>query len=340
MIRNKAMTYKQAGVDIEQANLFVGDISRLVRSTFSPHVLTGLGGFGGCFSLEKLRYRKPVLVSSADGVGTKIKVAMIAGKHNTVGIDLVAMNVNDILAMGARPLFFLDYISTGKVDRQKLVSIIDGIVAGCRQAGCALIGGETAEMPAIYKKDEYDLAGFCVGIVEKDEIINGKNVKDKDLIVGIESNGLHSNGFSLVHRLFSTGEIKKLSRELLKPTRIYAEPILALLKYTDLKGIAHITGGAFYEKLMRIFPPQYGAEINKGSWSVPEIFQKIRDKGGIQEKEMFRTFNMGIGMAVVVNRTQANKVIQYLRRRHRLRAWVIGKAVKLKKNSPRLKMID
>jgi len=324
----RGLTYKQAGVNIKQADRFIKNISRIVRSTHNPQVLTRLGGFGACFGLDKKQYKNPVLVSSADGVGTKIKVAMLSHRHETVGIDLVAMNVNDILAMGARPLFFLDYIAAGKLNTGKLTQIMRGIVTGCKQAGCALIGGETAEMPIIYKKDEYDLAGFCVGIVEKNEIITGAKIKPADVLIGIESSGLHSNGFSLVHRVFTKSEIIKLAKELLRPTRIYAASILSLKKKFSLHGIAHITGGAFYEKLMRIFPKQYSVRIEKNNWPVPPIFSLIQRRGKIKDKEMFRTFNMGIGMVVVVKARDAKAVRAHLRGNFKLKSWVIGSVVK------------
>ncbi|MBI4846490.1 MAG: phosphoribosylformylglycinamidine cyclo-ligase, partial [Candidatus Omnitrophica bacterium] len=323
---SKGLTYKKAGVNIEEANKFIKDIGALVRTTRRKEVLTDLGQFGGCFLLGKSDCKNPVLVSSTDGVGTKIKIAILSGKHDTLGIDLVAMNVNDILAMGAEPLFFLDYIATGSLNRKKLVSVVKGIVRGCKEAGCTLIGGETAEMPVLYKKDEYDLAGFCVGVVEKSKIITGARIKTGDILVGIESTGLHSNGYSLVHKVFSKKEIKEYSRELLRPTRIYVKPVLSLLKKFEIKGIAHITGGAFYEKLTRIFPKQYSALIKKGSWPVPKIFSLIQKKGNVSNKEMFRTFNMGIGMVVVVDRGIAEKVRGHLTQ-FNLKSWIIGEVV-------------
>lgn len=323
----KALTYKQAGVDIKEANRFIKDIGKLVRSTYTKDVLTDLGGFGSCFSLRGKGYINPILVSSADGVGTKIKIAMLTDKHDTVGIDLVAMNVNDILALGARPLFFLDYIATASLNREKIGRIVRGIVKGCKEAGCALIGGETAEMPVIYKKGEYDLAGFCVGIVNKREIITGSAIKRGDILIGIESSGLHSNGFSLVHKVFSKKEIKNRAEELLTPTKIYVKPILDLRKKVNIKGIAHITGGAFYEKLIRIFPRNCFVKIKKNSWPVPSIFSEIQQRGKVKETEMFRTFNMGIGMVVVVKKKDAQTVRNHLKR-FKLKSWVIGEVVK------------
>ncbi len=333
----KRLTYAKSGVNITEANNFVKDIGALVKSTKRAEVLNNIGGFGGCFALKN-KYKNPVLVSSADGVGTKIKIAMIANKHDTVGIDLVAMNVNDILAMGAEPLFFLDYISIGKVNREKLVDIVKGIAAGCRDSGCALIGGETAEMPAIYAKDEYDLAGFCVGIIEKNKIITGAAIKPYNVLIGIASSGLHSNGFSLVHKVFNKKEIKARYKQLLTPTKIYVKPVLSLLKKINVKGIAHITGGAFYEKLMKIFPKNTQVNIEKDSWDIPEIFKIIAEKGNVEEKEMFRTFNMGIGLVLVVDKKDVSKTLTHLRK-NKLDSKVIGQVVKAEKNKPKLKFV-
>ena len=319
----KRLTYKQAGVDIDEANKFVKDVQTLVSKTNRPGVLNNIGGFGGCFELKQSNCKNPVLVSSTDGVGTKLKIAILAGKHDTVGIDLVAMNVNDILAMGAEPLFFLDYIATGKLNRKKMVDIVRGITKGCFESGCALIGGETAEMPVIYKKEEYDLAGFCVGIVDKKKIITGARIKSNDVLVGIASSGLHSNGFSMVNKIFSNNEIKKRAKELLTPTRIYVKEVLSVIKRFDVHGIAHITGGAFYEKLMKIFPKGSLVTINKESWPVPLIFKTIQKRAKIKEQEMFRTFNMGIGMVLVIKKDQAKKIQNHLSE-FKLKSWVIG----------------
>ncbi|MFH1062470.1 MAG: phosphoribosylformylglycinamidine cyclo-ligase [Candidatus Omnitrophota bacterium] len=333
----KRLTYAQAGVNITEANNFVKAIGALVKSTKRPEVLNNIGGFGGCFALTK-KYKNPVLVSSTDGVGTKIKVAMLANKHDTVGIDLVAMNVNDILAMGAEPLFFLDYIAIGKVNKTKLVNIVKGIAEGCRQSGCALIGGETAEMPAIYAKDEYDLAGFCVGIIEKNNIITGAAIKPTNVLIGIASSGLHSNGFSLAHKVFNEKEIKARSKQLLVPTKIYVKPVLSLLKKVKVKGIAHITGGAFYEKLMKIFPKNCKVEIKKNSWNIPEIFKIIAAKGNVEEKEMFRTFNMGIGLVLVVDKKDVAKTLAHLKA-NKLKSGIIGQVAAAEKGKPRLNFI-
>ncbi len=332
----RGVTYKQSGVDITEANKFVKDITGLVRSTFRPEVLADLGGFGGCFALHKDKYKNPILVSSTDGVGTKLKVAILMNKHNTIGIDLVGMNVNDILAMGAEPLFFLDYIACGKVSRDKLVDIVHGIVKGCKESGCSLIAGETAEMPGIYKEDEYDLAGFCVGIVEKDKIVDGSKVRLGDKLVGIESNGLHSNGYSLVRKIFSESEIKGLSKELLRPTRIYVKPVLSLRKKVDIHGIAHITGGAFYEKLVRILPKGLSLFLKKGSWPIPDIFQSIQGRGNVEDKEMFRTFNMGIGMVLAIKDEDVTAVRNHLEH-YKMRSWVIGEVVR---RGPKIEIVE
>ncbi|MCM8801076.1 MAG: phosphoribosylformylglycinamidine cyclo-ligase [Candidatus Omnitrophica bacterium] len=330
------MTYKKAGVDILKASLFKEKISALLKKSYSQLVLKGIGGFGSLFRFPKDKYKEPVLVSSSDGVGTKIKIAVLANKHDTVGIDLVAMNVNDILCLGAKPLFFLDYIAYNKLSQQTLFEIVKGINEGCLQAECSLIGGETAQMPDVYKEGEYDLAGFCVGVVEKNRIINGSKIEVGDLVIGLESNGLHSNGFSLVRKVFSQKELRRMSGELLKPTRIYVRPILDLLESRDyeikntIKGIAHITGGAFYEKVKRILPDNLNIRINKGRWNIPKIFKLIQNKADIDEREMYWTFNMGIGMILVVAPGIEEVIIKKLQG-FNLKAWVIGEVIRGKK---------
>ena len=318
-----SLTYKQAGVNINEGNRFVKDISQIVRRTFRPGVMTGLGGFGACFNLTKTRFKQPILVSSTDGVGTKLKIAILAGQHDTIGIDLVAMNANDVLAMGAEPLFFLDYIACGKLDRAILVDVVRGIVRGCKDAGCALIGGETAEMPGMYPDNEYDLAGFCVGAAERDELLTGSTIKQGQVLIGLESSGLHSNGFSLVRKIFSESELRGLAKQLLKPTRIYVKPVMAVRKKYPVHGIAHITGGAFYDKLPRILPRGCSFIVRKGSWPIPELFQAIQGRGDVEEREMFRTFNMGIGMVLVVEPGHA-AAVQRLLTRQKVKSWVIG----------------
>ena len=322
----RRVTYKKSGVDIEAANSFVEEIKPLTK---------GIGGFGGLFRFNTSKFKSPYLVSSTDGVGTKLKIAFLTGRHDTVGIDLVGMNVNDIVCTGAQPLFFLDYIATGKIQKTILVDVVKGIVSGCRQAGCSLIGGETAEMPGFYKKNEYDLAGFCVGAVEKSDIVSGSGIKTGDVLVGIESSGLHSNGFSLVRRVFSKSELMKYAQELLRPTRIYVKPILSLLSASGrrqriVKGIAHITGGAFYDKIPRIIPESLGIKIDRHSWEVPEIFRIIKKKGNVPEYDMYRTLNMGVGMVLVVGKGSGDNVIFDLNRQG-LKSWVIGEVVKGRK---------
>jgi len=295
----KGLTYKKSGVDIAKANVFVDGIKGMMASTRVDGVLDGRAGFGSCFALGP-GYQEPVLVSSTDGVGTKLLIAQLVDQHDTVGIDLVAMNVNDILCLGGKPLFFLDYIACGKVAPRILKLIVKGITDGCRQAGCSLVGGETAEMPGLYGPDEYDLAGFTVGVVEKNKMIDGSTIRAGDRVIGLASSGLHSNGYSLVRKVFSVKEQKKRWKELLTPTRIYVKEVLAALQVFDIKGIAHVTGGAFTDKLVKILPPGKAFQINRASWPVPTVFKEIEERGQVPWREMYRTFNMGIGMALVV----------------------------------------
>jgi len=327
----RKLTYKKSGVDINKATSFKKKIKGLVRQSFRPEVLKDIGGFGSFFSLAK-KYKEPVLVSSTDGVGTKLKIAIFAGKHDTVGIDLVGMNVNDILCAGAEPLFFLDYIASGKLKPDVLYDVIKGISDGCIEAGCSLIGGETAEMPGMYKSGEYDLAGFSVGVVEKSKIIDGAKIETGDAVIGLESNGIHSNGYSLVRKVFTKNELIRMSDELLKPTRIYVKPVLGLLKKypRSINGIAHITGGAFYDKIARILPEHVNARIYKDSWAVPKIFRLMQNKGNIEDKEMYHTFNMGIGMVLFAHKSDSERIITELGKCN-LKAWVIGEAVRGKK---------
>ncbi|MEP6887941.1 MAG: phosphoribosylformylglycinamidine cyclo-ligase [Nitrospirales bacterium] len=316
-------TYKQAGVDINAGDEFVNRIKPLVRSTFRPEVLTDLGGFGGLFRLQASRYTDPVLVSGTDGVGTKLKIAFLMDRHDTVGIDLVAMCVNDVAVSGAEPLFFLDYLATGKLAVPKAESIVKGIAEGCRQAGCALIGGETAEMPSFYPDGEYDLAGFAVGVVDRPKIIDGTTIQAGDVLIGVASTGLHSNGYSLARRvLLDDGKLTVDSRltdldlplgeVLLTPTRIYAKQILALTSELAIKGIAHITGGGLTENLPRIFPAQCRARIQRQTWPIPTIFTVLAKMGGIEREEMYRVFNMGIGLVVIVEPHLADAAIAKL----------------------------
>ncbi len=321
------LTYKSEGVDRDVANVFVEAIKRFAKSTARPGAAGKIGSFGGTFELKLARYKNPVLVSSTDGVGTKLKLAFLANVHDTVGIDLVAMNANDVVTYGAEPLFFLDYISTEKIDKRVLVDVLKGIAYGCRQAGCALVGGETAEMPGFYKKGEYDLAGFCVGVVEKSKIIDGSKIRVGDIVLGLESNGLHSNGYSLVRKIFSQSKLKSLSNELLKPTRIYVKPILALKEKVRIKGIAHITGGAFLGKVPRIIPKDKSFVMVKGSWPVPNIFRLIEKEGRVAEREMYRTFNMGLGMVIVISPSNF-KAARDLLAHFGINSWNVGSVLK------------
>lgn len=333
-----SITYKKAGVDIDEADKFVSMISPIVKTTFRKEVLTEIGLFAGLFKFDVKKYKEPVLVSGTDGVGTKLKIAFEADKHDTVGIDLVAMCVNDILTVGAEPLFFLDYFATGKLNAAKATEVIKGIVQGCKEAGCALIGGETAELPGFYKKNEYDLAGFAVGVVDRDKIVNGSEIKEGDAIIGIASSGLHSNGFSLVRKvLFDIGNFKlqqhiselgcSLAEELLKPTQIYVNAYFALKDRIKIKGMAHITGGGIPGNLSRIFPPNITAIINKNSWEIPPVFKLIQNTGKISHAEMFKVFNMGIGYIFVVENDQIKKALNLLHRKG-YRAYLIGEIVK------------
>ncbi|MDA8100435.1 MAG: phosphoribosylformylglycinamidine cyclo-ligase [Nitrospiraceae bacterium] len=314
------ITYKDAGVDIDAGDLFVQKIKPFVKATARPEVLGGIGGFGGLFALKK--YKNPVLVSGTDGVGTKLKIAFLMNRHDTVGIDLVAMCVNDIAVQGAEPLFFLDYFATGKLKPQEHSQVVKGIADGCRQAGCALIGGETAEMPSFYADDEYDLAGFAVGVVEKKDIIDGSRIKPGDQLIGLASSGLHSNGYSLVRKVlfekagYGVDDIltelggPKLGEVLITPTKIYARTLLALLKEFDIRGMAHITGGGITENTPRILPKGTQALIRKKSWDIPPIFKLIQKKAGVDDEEMYRAFNMGLGMILAAPKAQAEKVMK------------------------------
>ncbi len=329
----KKLDYKKAGVDIDRANLFVENIKPLISKINRLHSVSEIGGFGGLFNLNTSEFKEPILVSSTDGVGTKLKIASLVNIHNTVGIDAVAMNVNDILCTGARPLFFLDYIGCGRLNPAVLTQVVEGIVNGCRDAGCALIGGETAEMPGMYKENEYDIAGFSVGVVEKKDIIDTNRIQVGDIVIGLESSGLHSNGFSLVRKVFANAEMKRMAEELLKPTRIYVKPVLSLLRTTHdarrttIKGIAHITGGAFYDKISRIIPKGLAVRIQKDSWSVPQIFKLIQRKGNIENNVMYRTFNMGIGMVLVTAPDDYDLVSNELKK-FDLCCWIIGRVIK------------
>ncbi len=319
MSDRSSMTYKGAGVDIEAGNRFVDMIKPLVKSTRRPEVLTDIGGFGGLFSLNTQKYTDPVLVSSTDGVGTKLKLAFQLDRHDTVGIDLVAMCVNDIIVQGAEPLFFLDYLGTGRLAPEKAAEVVKGIAEGCRQAGCALIGGETAEMPGFYAEGEYDLAGFTVGVVERDNIIDGSSTQVGDVLIGIASNGLHSNGFSLARSIISEridggldaivpGTEETFGEALLRPTRIYVKSILNLLRDFQIRGMAHITGGGLLENVPRVLPRHCKTIITKDSWPKLPLFEALREAGNLDEKELYRTFNYGIGMVLVVPKDSSEDI--------------------------------
>src|SRR5512138_2479429 len=288
------VTYRKAGVDIDAADRFIGLIKPLVRKTGRAEVLGGIGGFSGLFRPRLAGMKKPVLVSSTDGVGTKLLIADMVKKFDTVGVDLVAMSVDDVVVLGAEPLFFLDYIAVGKVVPSMLVDIVKGVVRGCREARCALVGGETAELPGLYAPGKWDLAGFCVGLVDEPRIIDGRTCKAGDTVIGLASSGLHSNGYSLARKVFSVREIKDgLWRDLLRPTRIYCSAILDILKTVPIKSMAHITGGGFYDNIPRVIPEGFGVKVEKGAWPVPSIFRRIQKAGRVDEREMYRTLNMG-----------------------------------------------
>lgn len=312
--------YKQAGVDIAAGNEAVERMKKHVKKTFRPGVLTDLGGFGALFGLDKDKYEEPVLVSGTDGVGTKLKLAFAMDKHDTIGVDAVAMCVNDIVVQGAEPLFFLDYLACGKIVPEKIEAIVKGIADGCLQAGCALIGGETAEMPGMYGEGEYDIAGFAVGVVDRRKMIDGSAIRPGDAVIGLASSGVHSNGFSLVRKLlledkgWSLGQRipeldGALGEVLLTPTKIYVRTILSLLRETTIKGMAHVTGGGFIENIPRVLPEGADVVIEEGSWPVPPIFKVLREAGNVAHDDMFRTFNMGIGMVLIVPEEEAGRTI-------------------------------
>ncbi len=316
----QSLSYRDAGVDIDAGNSLIERIKPHTKATLRPGVLGGLGGFGALFELPLDRYKKPVLVSGTDGVGTKLKLALMTGKHDTIGIDLVAMCSNDLIVAGAEPLFFLDYYATGKLDVDTATDVIKGISEGCIQSGCALTGGETAEMPGMYDGDDYDLAGFCVGIVEKDEVIDGSKVKEGDVLLGLASSGPHSNGYSLIRKVIevsgadldSTFDGDTLGNRLLEPTRIYVKPLLALIKEVEVLSLCHVTGGGLLENLPRVMPANTTAKIDAKSWTRPAVFNWLQEEGNIEATEMYRTFNCGIGMVVVVSPENQQKTIDFL----------------------------
>jgi len=326
-----SLNYRNAGVDIDAGNRLVEIIKPIAKRTTRPGVLAGLGGFGALFELPLDRYKKPVLVSGTDGVGTKLKLAIETGKHDTIGIDLVAMCVNDLIVQGAEPLFFLDYYATGKLDVDVAADVIKGIGAGCEMSGAALVGGETAEMPGMYQSGDYDLAGFSVGIVEKDRIIDGSGVKVGDTLIGIASSGPHSNGYSLIRKIIETSNAslsqdfngQSLGDALLAPTRIYVKPVLALIDTVSVHAIAHITGGGLLENLPRVMPDNTCAIIDPTSWQRPPIFDWLQSHGNVENEEMFRTFNCGIGMVVCVSPENVKTALACLTE-HGEQAWPVG----------------
>ncbi len=342
----KYSTYREAGVDIDAGNDFVKAIRPLVKSTFRPEVKTEIGGFSGLFSISSLNYKNPILVTSTDGVGTKLKIAFMMDKHNTVGIDLVAMSVNDIIVSGADPLFFLDYMATGHLKTETAVEVVSGIANGCKEVGCALIGGETAEMPDFYKEGEYDLAGFVVGVVENEKIIDGASVTVGDKIIGIASTGIHSNGFSLVRKIIFDqngltvndkvdGFRGTVGDELLTPTKLYSKATKTLARDFNIGGFANITGGGILENVPRILPDRCRARIFKETWDVHSIFTYIQEQSGIDEMEMYRTFNMGIGFVVVCKSNDAQSILERLKAMGE-KSWIIGEVIDRNPKEPEI----
>ncbi|MBE8595376.1 phosphoribosylformylglycinamidine cyclo-ligase [Xenorhabdus sp. BG5] len=336
MTNKTSLSYKDAGVDIDAGNTLVNRIKGVVKQTRRPEVMGGLGGFGALCALPQ-KYREPVLVSGTDGVGTKLRLAMDLKRHDTIGIDLVAMCVNDLVVQGAEPLFFLDYYATGKLDVDTAASVITGIAEGCKQAGCALVGGETAEMPGMYHGEDYDVAGFCVGVVEKSEIIDGSQVQTGDALIALASSGPHSNGYSLIRKILEVSQAdpettelegKPLADHLLAPTQIYVKSILELIEKVDVHAIAHLTGGGFWENIPRVLPENRQARINADSWQWPAIFTWLQQAGNVSEHEMYRTFNCGVGMIIALPQSQAEQAISYLTASGE-NAWQIGTIAEL-----------
>ncbi|BDH44951.1 phosphoribosylformylglycinamidine cyclo-ligase [Salmonella enterica subsp. enterica serovar Choleraesuis] len=331
MTDKTSLSYKDAGVDIDAGNALVDRIKGAVKKTRRPEVMGGLGGFGALCALPQ-KYREPVLVSGTDGVGTKLRLAMDLKRHDTIGIDLVAMCVNDLVVQGAEPLFFLDYYATGKLDVDTAASVVEGIAEGCLQSGCSLVGGETAEMPGMYHGDDYDVAGFCVGVVEKSEIIDGSKVTDGDVLIALASSGPHSNGYSLVRKIIevsgtnpATAELdgKPLADHLLAPTRIYVKSVLDLIAHHDVHAIAHLTGGGFWENIPRVLPEHTQAVIDESSWQWPSVFNWLQSNGNVTRHEMYRTFNCGVGMVIALPAAEATAAIERLNAAGE-QAWKIG----------------
>jgi phosphoribosylformylglycinamidine cyclo-ligase len=348
MTTPKSTHYSEAGVDIDKSNKFIEKIKDVVISTHQRGVLNDIGGFSSLFAIDTEKYKRPVIVSSTDGVGTKLAVAQMCGKHDTIGIDLVAMCVNDIVVGGATPLCFLDYFSVGKLDIDVATEIVEGIAEGCKQAKCSLVGGETAEMPGLYKSGEYDLAGFTIGIIERDNIIDGSGIRVGNKIIGLSSSGLHSNGFSLVRKIcFNDLQLSvdqyiddlgcTLGEELLKPTRIYVQSILNVVRDYTINGMVHNTGGGFIDNIPRILPRGCVADIDCSSWEDMPIFRFLQEKGGIPRDEMYRTFNMGIGLLVIVDAKAADDILQRFEALGE-DAQIIGTIGALKKDGPQVKL--
>lgn len=343
-------SYSQAGVNIDEGNAFIKDIAPLVRSTYRSEVMKDIGAFGGMFAIAADKYKNLVLVSSTDGVGTKVKIAAMTGVHESIGIDLVAMCVNDVIVHGAEPLFFLDYYATGKLKRERAVEVLKGIVNGCKQAGCALIGGETAEMPSVYEDEVYDLAGFVVGAVERDKMIDGASVGIGNALIGIASSGIHSNGFSLVRKiLFTDNQIpldsrppefqgKTLQEVLLTPTRIYVKPLLNVLRDFRILGMAHITGGGLLENVPRVLPSKCQAVIHLDAYTRPPIFDYLQRLGRVEPQEMYRVFNMGLGMVVVVPQEDADEIVARLKSMGEV-AWRVGEIVRRDADAPAIRLV-
>lgn len=318
--KSSSLNYRDAGVDIDTGNALIEKIKPFTKQTLRPEVIGGLGGFGALFELDLSKYQQPVLVSGTDGVGTKLKLALELQQHDTIGIDLVAMCVNDLIVQGAEPLFFLDYYATGKLQLEVATDVIKGIAAGCSMAGAALIGGETAEMPGMYQADDYDLAGFCVGVVEKSKIISGQDVQQGDVIIGLPSSGPHSNGYSLIRKIIehANADLQQplgettLGQALLAPTRIYVKTLLALFKQVQVKALAHITGGGLLENIPRVLPENSKAVLQQQQWQWPAIFHWLQEQGNVELQEMYRTFNCGVGMVMVIAANEVDACMQYL----------------------------
>jgi len=324
----KQLTYRDAGVDIAEGDGFVKAIRPTIEKTRRPGVVGTVGAFSGLFRVPRKGMKDPLLVASTDGVGTKLLVANAVGKHDTIGIDLVAMCVNDVITCGAEPLFFLDYFATGKLETGHACAVVRGIARGCRQAGCAVLGGETAEMPGLYSAGHYDLAGFCVGVVDRKRLIDGKGVKSGDAVLGLASNGIHSNGLSLARKVFSGADLRgRWGRTLLKPTRIYVKPVLALHNAGVVRGVANITGGGFYDNIPRCLPRGRAVRIDRKAWRVPPIFREIQRRGNIEDAEMFHTFNMGIGMVVIVRHRDVARA-QRILSQFKVKSVVIGEVTR------------